>query len=95
MRSRGLLCSALLLAMTPFVPGCERVPGQVRLSGAQDLDCPIETVSAYRGEDGAYVARGCGKWAEYDCLSTRFDVMCVPHAAAEVHVGPAPANDEE
>ena len=95
MRYRGLLGTALLCAVAPFVPGCAGAPGQVRYAGAQDLDCPIEQVSGYRGPGGVYVARGCGKWAEYDCISTRTEVMCVPHVAADVHVDPAPEEETE
>jgi hypothetical protein len=77
------------------VHGCASVPGQVRVAGAQDLECPIEEVSAYEGRGGVYVARGCGKWAEYNCLSTRFDTMCVPRARAEVHTDFAPDDGGE
>ena len=38
--------------------------------GAQDLACPVEQVAGYRAGQGHYVARGCGKWVEYDCISS-------------------------
>lgn len=34
------------------------------------MPCPADKVVAYRAGDGRYVAHGCGKWTEYDCLSS-------------------------
>ena len=58
-----------LLLLGPALGQC--VP-QARISvarsrGAQDLGCPSEHVNVYRTAEGLYVARGCGKWVEYDC----------------------------
>jgi hypothetical protein len=61
-----------LLLLAPALGQC--VPqGRVsvaRSRGAQDLECPSERVHVYRTAEGLYVVRGCGKWAEYDCLSS-------------------------
>jgi hypothetical protein len=58
--------------------------------GAADLDCPVDHVRAYRATDGGYVARGCGYWAEYDCVTSgrgTWDpqTACVARARPEVH----------
>jgi hypothetical protein len=66
-------------------------PAKVAQSrGAADLACPIEGVSAYRAGQGEYVARGCGRWVEYDCLSSGrgtlyASTMCTARGQAAVH----------
>jgi hypothetical protein len=82
-----------LLLLGPALGQC--VP-QARVSaaksrGAQDLGCPSERVSVYRTAEGLYVARGCGKWVEYDCLSSGrgtmiyADTVCLARAQALGH----------
>ena len=57
-----------LLLLAPALGQC--VPharvSVARSRGAQDLGCPSDRVSVYRTAEGLYVARGCGKWVEYD-----------------------------
>jgi hypothetical protein len=61
--------------------------------GERDLGCPGERVSSYRAGDGLYVARGCGKWVQYDCVSsgrgTIFaETVCAARGEALVHEDP-------
>lgn len=67
--------------------------------GAVDLQCPVENVAAYRAEGGGYVARGCGRWAEYDCIRSGRGInqssVCVAHQRAEVHELPVMLPDSE
>jgi len=90
---RAMKRSAIfLLLLAPVLGQC--VP-QARVSvarsrGAQDLECPSERVRVYRTAEGLYVARGCGKWVEYDCLSSGrgtiyADTVCFARGQALVH----------
>jgi hypothetical protein len=60
----GILCSGMLHCVPPAASGV------ARSRAAADLACPEEKVVAYRAGEGRYVARGCGRWTEYDCLSS-------------------------
>jgi len=65
-----------------------------RSRGERDLVCPIERVSAYRAGHGLYVVRGCGKWLEYDCISSGrgtiyADTVCAARGVAMVHADSA------
>ena len=44
--------------------------GVARSRAAGDIPCPQDQVVAYEAAGGRYVARGCHKWVEYDCVST-------------------------
>jgi hypothetical protein len=61
--------------------------------GERDLACPSERVNAYEAGEGLYIARGCGKWVEYDCLSSGggtvyAGTICIARGQAIVHDDP-------
>jgi hypothetical protein len=68
MRRISALLATLGLLLCQCVPPAPS--GVARSRGAEDLSCPIEHVRAYRAAEGLYVARGCGRWAQYDCISS-------------------------
>ena len=73
-------CGMLTLA------GCVKSEAEeARCQGTRDLRCPADQVGAYRTQKGPYVAKGCGRWVFYDCVSTRFATQCFPHAEPVVH----------
>jgi hypothetical protein len=81
----------LALTLCQCVPTAPSRVAQSR--GAQELECPIEQVSAYRAGEGLYVAHGCGHWTEYDCISsgrgTFFaSTMCSARGSVVVHDDP-------
>ncbi len=90
-----LVLSFGALALCHCVPTSASKVAQSR--GAQDLACPVEQVAGYRAGEGHYVARGCGKWVEYDCLSsgrgTLFaETSCSGRGQAVVHSDAEPAS---
>jgi len=91
MTSRRLIGRAVLGALLLSLCQCLSSPNaeRVRSIGTSDLSCP--TVEAYRADDGLYVARGCGKFAVYDCEEGGHAVLCVPHARARVEPDPTAA----
>jgi hypothetical protein len=92
MISRRVLFPVLsMLAVSLFVPGCADFQvQQVQALGAADLRCPTDRVSVYTTRDvwpaTDYVARGCGKWAEYECVRREDGAQrCFPRLHADVH----------
>jgi hypothetical protein len=91
---RTLLGVVPLLALSLFVPACVDAQGiQVRNLGAVDLSCPADRVNVYTTANQwpttDYVARGCGKWAEYECVRREDGAQrCFPRQHADVHEGP-------
>jgi hypothetical protein len=68
MRFPTVLAGIFVLGGLHCVPPA--ASGVARSRAAADLPCPEDQIVAYRAGDGRYVARGCGKWTEYDCLSS-------------------------
>jgi hypothetical protein len=91
MRAIVAVVSALVPTLCQCVPAAPSSVAQSR--GAGDLSCPIEHVAAYRAGDGVYIARGCGRWVQYDCISsgrgTAFvSTVCSARGQALVHEDP-------
>jgi hypothetical protein len=63
-----------ILAAISVLGGLQCVPpaatGVATSRAEADLPCPKDQIVAYPAGNGRYVARGCGKWTEYDCLSS-------------------------
>ncbi len=92
LRRTLIVCAYGMLTLA----GCVKSEAEeARYLGAGDLRCPADQVSAYRTQKGPYVAKGCGRWVFYDCVSTRFAMQCFPHAEPVVHGSePRPAGSE-
>ena len=77
----------VLLMLSPS--GCAAASAAslaARSRASEDLGCPSDRVHAYLAKGGTYVARGCGGWVQYDCVSPDDgDTMCIPHTHADVH----------
>jgi hypothetical protein len=81
---------ALLLGVVPVCACGPYAAETARATAARDLSCPADQVEAYSSVGGRYVARGCGHWVEYVCLTNagpyrRATVVCFPPAQPEVH----------
>jgi hypothetical protein len=57
--------------------------------GASGLHCNDDQVVVRESAGGTYVAQGCGRWTEYDCVHVHYGFACLPHHAV-VHDGPPP-----
>jgi hypothetical protein len=88
---RALFAVLSMLAVSLFVPGCANFQAQqVQALGAADLRCSTDRVSVYTTRSvwpaTDYVARGCGKWAEYECVLREDGAQrCSPRLRADVH----------
>jgi hypothetical protein len=93
LRRTLFVCAYGLLGLV----GCVSTEAQeVRYLGAGVLHCPADLVSAYETRKGPYVAKGCGRWVFYDCVSTRYATRCFPHAEPVVHgIEPRPTAPDE
>jgi len=92
MRTTTKILAPLALTFCHCVPPA--ASGVAQRRGAQDLQCPLEDVSAYRAGDGEYVARGCGRWVQYDCISSgkgTVDAATVCTARGNVQVNALPS----
>jgi hypothetical protein len=83
MSSHGVLSFLCLSAASLVAGGCSST-GQVQALGSADLQCPSREVHVVRGS-GSYTAHGCGKWIEYDCITSRGQETCLPHPRPDVH----------
>jgi hypothetical protein len=85
---RRLALSLVVLVLLSS-SGCAAVSAAslvAKSRASEDLGCPSEHVHAYFAKGGTYVARGCGGWVQYDCVTPDDgDVVCIPHTHADVH----------
>jgi hypothetical protein len=68
---------ALPMAFISLCAGCASLYGAARDQAAIDLKCPEAQISTYQAPGGRIVARGCGAWAEYECIQTGTEPRCV------------------
>lgn len=86
-----LACASLFL-----LPQCVNAMAvEARTVGVEDLHCPAKEVGSYRVSEGRYVARGCGRWVQYECVMARYGAHCTPRAEAVVHSGAMPPDADE
>jgi hypothetical protein len=88
MRTTTKILAPLALTLCHCVPPSPSSVAQRR--GAEDLQCPLEDVKAYRAGDGEYIARGCGHWVQYDCIASgrgtvARETICVARGNAQVN----------
>ena len=70
-----------MVLFSPFISlliGCASLHGAAREQAANDLQCPEAQISTYQAPGGRIVARGCGAWAEYECIQTGTEPRCTP-----------------